>query len=132
MKRKREKNIDKKGMSALFLTLIMITIGASSLEGASKTAAKASPQEVGKKIYTTSCASCHGDKGDGNGVVGATLNPKPRNFISDPFKNGSDLENVKKSIKNGLPGTLMSGYGYLSEKDRSEVAKYVLSFRKKH
>jgi mono/diheme cytochrome c family protein len=34
----------------------------------------------GKKIYTTYCLSCHGEKGDGRGPVAQALNPKPSDF----------------------------------------------------
>ncbi len=120
----------KKFFSALILTTVIAVSGAFC---ADKGAPNIAPQslEAGRKVYSANCASCHGDKGDGNGVVGASLNPKPRNFISGKFKNGSDLDSIKKTIKNGMPGTLMSGYSHLSEKAQSDVAKYVLSFRRK-
>ena len=34
----------------------------------------------GKQIYTAKCAACHGEKGDGKGPAGTTLNPKPGDF----------------------------------------------------
>src|SRR2546422_8321702 len=34
----------------------------------------------GKDIYTTRCAVCHGDTGDGKGPAGVALPPKPSNF----------------------------------------------------
>ncbi len=87
--------------------------------------------EMGKKVYANACASCHGLKGDGNGPVGANLNPKPRNLVNDKFKNGDKPQQVLASITKGIPGTLMTGYAYLSEKERKAVTQYVLSFRKK-
>ncbi|HEY9090004.1 MAG TPA: cytochrome c [Anaerolineaceae bacterium] len=32
---------------------------------------------AGQEIYTTNCASCHGDTGAGDGAAGAALDPKP-------------------------------------------------------
>uniref|UniRef100_UPI001C3E5745 c-type cytochrome n=1 Tax=Picosynechococcus sp. (strain ATCC 27264 / PCC 7002 / PR-6) TaxID=32049 RepID=UPI001C3E5745 len=48
--------------------------------------------EKGKTIFQTTCATCHGTEGKGDGIAGATLNPKPRNFTSlDGWKNGPKL-----------------------------------------
>lgn len=40
----------------------------------------------GKKIYTESCAVCHGLSGKGDGVVAGNLEVKPRNFTDGKFK----------------------------------------------
>ena len=34
----------------------------------------------GKEIYAAKCVACHGEKGDGKGPAGASLNPKPGDF----------------------------------------------------
>ena len=34
----------------------------------------------GEALYKNTCASCHGEKGLGDGAGGATLNPKPAQF----------------------------------------------------
>lgn len=34
----------------------------------------------GKTIYTTNCASCHGEKAMGDGPAAAALNPKPQDL----------------------------------------------------
>ncbi|HEY9077957.1 MAG TPA: cytochrome c [Anaerolineaceae bacterium] len=52
-------------------------------------AGKADAAEAGKKIYTTNCTSCHGEKGLGDGPAGAALNPHPGN-LQDTAKNASD------------------------------------------
>lgn len=36
----------------------------------------------GKELYTTNCATCHGDAADGNGAAGAALDPKPANLVT--------------------------------------------------
>lgn len=45
---------------------------------------KATPASIarGKKIYAANCASCHGEKGAGDGPAGKTLNPKPANLAA--------------------------------------------------
>lgn len=94
--------------------------------------AKDTPElrEKGKATYTTNCAICHGEKGDGNGAAGAMLNPKPRNFAKDKLKQGSKPDQIFKTITEGVPNTPMVGYGHLSEQDRWGLTYYVLSFRK--
>src|SRR5690349_8195591 len=48
--------------------------------------------DKGKTTFSTTCASCHGADGKGDGVAGATLNPKPRNFHElTGWKNGPSL-----------------------------------------
>ena len=36
----------------------------------------------GKELFVSTCSSCHGQDGKGNGPAGGALNPKPRNFHS--------------------------------------------------
>ena len=42
----------------------------------------------GKQVFQTSCAMCHGAEGKGDGVAGASLNPKPRNLVEGKWKKG--------------------------------------------
>jgi mono/diheme cytochrome c family protein len=90
----------------------------------------ASPQLVarGKTLFTANCAQCHGEMGQGNGPAAATMNPPPRNFTSaDGWKNGHDLPAIFKTISNGLPGSSMASFDYVSRKDRMALAHYVQS-----
>lgn len=86
--------------------------------------------DQGKKAFATSCAACHGEKGAGDGPAAAALNPKPRNFAKDKFKQGTKPEEIFKTIAAGVPGTPMVGFAYLPEKDRWALAYYVLELRK--
>ncbi len=53
---------------------------------------KGKPDAVaaGKKIYAQYCAVCHGDKGKGDGIAAAGLNPKPADHTSAKFQAQSD------------------------------------------
>lgn len=44
---------------------------------------------AGKQLYTDSCATCHGDKGKGDGPGGASLKVKPAD-LSDVAENDPD------------------------------------------
>lgn len=85
--------------------------------------------EKGKLAYAVNCVACHGELGDGLGSAGAVLNPKPRNFAVDPFKNGDTPEQVFNSVTAGIPATVMVPFGHLPEEDRWGLTYYVISFR---
>lgn len=85
----------------------------------------------GKVVYTNNCVTCHGEKGDGTGPAGAYMNPKPRNFATDKFKNGSTPEQLFNTVTNGLDGTAMPGFSQLSETERWSVVYFVQTFLKK-
>ena len=89
-----------------------------------------SPEFVahGKELYTNTCLACHGEKGLGDGVAGAALNPKPRNFTSaDGWKNGRKLGDMFKTLKEGIPNSGMVAYEFLTLEDRFAIIFYVRS-----
>lgn len=53
---------------------------------------KGSPDATvaGKKLYTTYCVACHGEKGKGDGPAAASLNPRPANHSSEKVQKQSD------------------------------------------
>lgn len=99
----------------------------------------------GRELYATNgCASCHGASGHGDGPVGATLDPRPRDF-RDPaaFKSGYDVNAIAKTIATGLfqdqvasvsrDGVVhhqgMPRFDHLSELERQSLALYVITLR---
>ena len=86
--------------------------------------------EKGKAVFGINCTACHGEKGDGNGPAAAALNPKPRNYTTDSFKQGDSPEAVFKTVTAGVTGTPMVGFPHLSEEDRWAVTYWVLELRK--
>ncbi|MDZ4678591.1 MAG: cytochrome c [Oligoflexia bacterium] len=94
---------------------------------------KATPQllEKGKASYMINCLTCHGEKGDGNGVAGQYMNPKPRDFAKAKFKKGKKPEQIFNTLTKGMDGTSMASFASLSEEERWAVAHYVLSFTKR-
>src|SRR5262245_51570160 len=44
----------------------------------------------GAEVYNTYCASCHGETGKGDGVAGASLEPKPKDLSELRAQVGDD------------------------------------------
>jgi len=83
----------------------------------------------GKDLYTTSCASCHGETGAGNGAAGAALNPPPRNFVNpQPWKIGPKISNMYVALQEGIPNTGMASYSTIPPEDRFAIIQYVQTF----
>ena len=82
----------------------------------------------GKALFAQTCATCHGPEGKGDGPGGAGLNPKPRNFLaSSGWKNGTRLEDIYKTLDEGIKGSSMVSYNYLTKKDRMALVHVVQS-----
>ncbi len=82
--------------------------------------------EKGKKLFTTICVTCHGADGKGDGPSAATLNPKPRNFTSkDGWVNGPKLSGIFTTLSEGIAGSGMSAYDYLTPEERVSLAHYI-------
>jgi mono/diheme cytochrome c family protein len=80
----------------------------------------------GKENYTTICISCHGENGKGDGLAGASLNPPPRDFTNkDGWKNGSKLSQIYTTLEEGIAGSGMISYNYLTPADRISIAHYI-------
>jgi mono/diheme cytochrome c family protein len=80
----------------------------------------------GKETFTTVCASCHGEDGSGDGPASTALNPKPRNFTSkEGWKNGPKLSQIYQTLEEGVAGSAMISYNYLSPADRIALAHYI-------
>jgi mono/diheme cytochrome c family protein len=111
---------------------IRFAISAAVLLWATGAVAGAPPKKTaelvakGKVSYEVNCASCHGDKGFGDGVAAAALEPKPRNLVRGTFKQGSNPEQVFATLAKGVAGTTMVPFGHLSEDERWALAYYVV------
>src|SRR5579871_2236569 len=90
-----------------------------------KNPAVGDPQTIkeGKTLYTSYCTPCHGDKGKGDGVAAAALNPKPADHSSAAMLNEPDGSIFYKISEGRTP---MPQYkGSLSEKQRWELVSYI-------
>lgn len=72
----------------------------------------------GKRLYQQSCASCHGIRGDGRGLMAAVLKPAPNNF-TEPLQqwehSKGDPAGIFRIIKQGVPDSAMVGYAFGDE-----------------
>ena len=83
----------------------------------------------GRAGYALWCAVCHGERGAGDGVNAHTLDPRPRNFSSGKFKQGSRVSQIFDTLATGVPGSAMVPYKNLSEEERWALAWYVLELK---
>lgn len=80
----------------------------------------------GKESYITICASCHGDNGAGDGPAGTGLVPVVRDFTNkDGWKNGTKLSQIYTTLEEGIAGSGMISYNYLTPADRIAIAHYI-------
>jgi mono/diheme cytochrome c family protein len=85
--------------------------------------------EKGKSIYNINCASCHGEQGLGDGVAGASLNPKPRNFHEmNGWTNGPALTMMYKTLQEGITNRGMASYSTMPPEDRLDIIMYIRTF----
>lgn len=82
----------------------------------------------GKVVYAQTCATCHGPEGKGDGPAGLGLNPKPRNFTeSAGWTNGTRLDEIFRTLAEGIKGTAMVSYADLGKRDRMALVHVVQS-----
>ncbi|MBJ6760863.1 cytochrome c [Myxococcaceae bacterium JPH2] len=90
--------------------------------------------ERGRDVYTYYCASCHGERGDGQGPAGTGMRPVPRDFRQGLFKFGDvpagELPTdaaLKRTLRRGLQGTPMFAWD-VPEADVEAVVQYLKTF----
>jgi mono/diheme cytochrome c family protein len=82
-------------------------------------------------IYAERCSSCHGDAGHGDGPVGRTLEPRPRNFADRRWQESTPDERIRLVIRHGGGAaglsTSMAPHGDLSEEEIGALVAYIRS-----
>lgn len=82
----------------------------------------------GKKLYKQLCSICHGDRGKGDGIAGASLNPRPANFSSISIQNQSDGALYWKINEGRAP---MASYkDLLNENQKWQLINFIRTFKK--
>lgn len=121
-------------VSFLLALLAVVTVARAADDGTAKM--KAADAAKGAQLFTTYCVTCHGPLGLGDGPVGKTLNPPPRNFQEAKFKYGDTPQAHFEVITNGAASKggspLMAPWGaVIPEADRWALVKHVMSLKKK-
>ena len=82
---------------------------------------------AGKEIYDSSCAQCHGDDGEADGVLTRVYSMSPANHTDAARMDKISNEKMKEIISKGGPGaSLMPGWdGILSEDEIDDVISYI-------
>jgi mono/diheme cytochrome c family protein len=80
----------------------------------------------GKALYQSNCASCHGTNGKGDGPASQGLNPPPRNYtVKTGWVNGEKISQIYETLENGIAGSAMRSFDYLSPQDKFALAHYI-------
>ena len=106
------------------------------------TSALAGDAEKAKGLYTTNCASCHGDTGKGDGPVAVAVPPPPpRDFTAGDFKydadedgtvgTDADLKTVIAKGAGAFGGNMMMAAwaGLLSDEDIDNLVAYIRTLK---
>ena len=77
-------------------------------------------------LFAANCASCHGEKGDGDGWT--ELERPARSFRDGGFSYGNTPTALFRTISIGIPGTQMPGFDTsLTEDERRALAEHVIT-----
>lgn len=87
---------------------------------------------VNHGLFRRHCVHCHGINGDGAGPTAAFLKPYPRDFRRGVFKYTSTgagfkptTDDLRRTIREGIPGTAMPSFNMLPEVEIAALAEYV-------
>lgn len=93
----------------------------------SSAAVKAGKELFLKTAQPVACVMCHGEQGDGKGLMGAALVPPPRNFTCGAMMKDIPDGQLFWVIKNGSPGTGMLAFGGLPDEQVWQLIHYIRS-----
>lgn len=127
----------------LFLVLLSLSLAVS----ADSYAADSKTVTLGKKVYEKHCIICHGDKGDGKGLVGivhryqkkgAVQSIYPRDFTTGVFRFRTTStgclpvdNDLLRVVTDGIPRAYMPSHQDVPLDERKAVVQYVKTFSKR-
>lgn len=92
-------------MVRTWLSILILTITAGAISSAA-----AQELAEGKKLYGSYCASCHGDKGKGDGVAARSLPVKPTDHTDGKLMNALGDKYLGDIIAKGGPAVGKSAF----------------------
>ena len=108
---------------------------AEAAEGARPDLGTEEQRAAGKVVYDTWCGQCHADDGAGEGIAASRLLPAPRDFTSGKYKFRSTPfgalptdDDLRRTIRDGLPYTGMPGFPDLSDTEVRDLLYYLKGF----
>ncbi len=81
----------------------------------------------GRQLYALHCKTCHGENGEGNGVLAQGLDPAPTNFHAPDKANGLSPFQAYNTIRLGVDNTTMRAFDELNDDEVWDLAFYVMS-----
>lgn len=80
----------------------------------------------GGRLFLAHCVTCHGEAGNGQGPRAAFLDPKPRNFLTEAFREKFSRPRIFTTVALGKLSTQMPAWlKTLPEQDVADVSEYV-------
>ncbi|MBX3335156.1 MAG: c-type cytochrome [Nitrospira sp.] len=91
--------------------------------------------KTGKELFLkgaqpVACVMCHGELGDGKGLMGGAFVPPPRNFTCGAMMRELPDGQLFWIIKNGSPGTGMMAFAGLPDEQVWQLIHYIRSLAK--
>ena len=81
---------------------------------------------AGRKFYEANCATCHGEKGDGQGPRAYFINPKPKVFTNAESRSSMNRAIIFDGVSTGRRGTEMPAWDkVLTPQEIANVSEYV-------
>jgi len=120
---------------------------AADLTPTASAAADRQTVDLGKEVFASYCVICHGDKGDGKGLVGIVSRAQqegvvvytyPRDFTAGLFKFRTTPtgylptdQDLLKTITEGIPRSGMPSHEDVPLNERKAVVEYIKTFSKR-
>lgn len=133
-----------KAAGILFSLCVAASVGLTPCESR---AADDQTVALGKEVFASYCVICHGDKGDGKGLIGIVHRAQqdgivvhiyPRDFTAGLFKfrttptgNLPTDADLLKIITEGIPRSGMPSHEDVSLNERQAVIEYIKTFSKR-
>ena len=118
------------GIAAMLVVLAVLAFALSPRSAPPPADVAADPWLArGREVFLSRCASCHGEKGRGDGPIARRISgPPPGDLTSGRWKHGGRPGEVLAVVRDGVPGTNMTGFGkyhVMGDDDIRAVAAYV-------
>lgn len=116
------------------MAIAQATIVGGTPEGAQLKSPVAATQEsvaAGRALFMSTCAACHGERGDGHGKGVGEYGPRPADLTRPAYRYGTSDGDVFAVIQNGVqPRLAMPAWdGLISETEMWNVVNYLRTLR---